>query len=352
MKMGVIRLESFVEQKCSPDAFYSVDMKMLAEQHRKSFKNKSKVNMIIDLQSCVRNVYEGLDLICGGQFKAYAERWHIFLKELSDSGICPIFISDGPPPPSKRQTWVKRRYATAEEFVFPVLDALKLNKDPNASAKRSIALPGLESEIMLSTVLDEELETIHSTPLQDADQLAVETAIKRNAFAIFAQDTDYLIYQYPTHIHYLSARHFKWKELFEGSRDLQTKTYDRLILSACLGLTLMQFPLFASLKGNDVVAFKDLQRFHQWLLEQRRPDRTSLHVDHHLVIEALAQFIIQEHLPGGEDIHNQIDRLTHFVFYGDMRFKHCLESSVKGYFQTSNSDHVIDPVCGNCTMVQ
>ena len=125
--------------------------------------------------------------------------------------------------PTKRQTWVKRRYASTREFVYPVLDALKQNKMPDLSHARSTVLPALESARILTVALDEELELINSTSQQDADQLVVQLAIKRNAFAIFTQDTDYLMYQYPNYIHYLSVEHFHWKKLFNGSKDLCTK---------------------------------------------------------------------------------------------------------------------------------
>ena len=70
--MGVFGLQSYVERKCGPDAFYPVDIKMLADIHRRNYStqnNKEKVTMIIDLQGCVRKMYDGLDLISGGQFK-------------------------------------------------------------------------------------------------------------------------------------------------------------------------------------------------------------------------------------------------------------------------------------------
>ena len=254
--MGVPGLQSYVENNC-PQAFYNVDIKKLAARHKKnrpkSINHEGKVTMVIDLQSCVRSVYDGLDLLGGGQFKEYSHRWKTFIESLKEAHICPVFVTDGPVPQSKRQTWVARRYATAQDFVIPVFDALKANKDPNISSYRSTTIPPLETERILLYDLDNDIELIKSTSEQDADQLIVELAIERDAFAIFAQDTDYLIYQYPKHIHYLSSQHFNWKACFDGTKILRTKTYDRVALAKYLGLSIGHLPLLAAIKGKTTV---------------------------------------------------------------------------------------------------
>ena len=164
--MGVPGLQSYVENNC-PQAFYNVDIKKLAAHHKKyrpkSINQEGKVTMIIDLQSCMRSVYDGLDLLGGGQFKEYSHRWKTFIESLREADICPVFVADGPVPQSKRQTWVARRYATAQDFVIPVFDALKANKDPNISSYRSTTFPPLETERILLYDLDYDIELIKST---------------------------------------------------------------------------------------------------------------------------------------------------------------------------------------------
>ena len=357
--MGVTGLQSYVENKC-PQAFYEVDIRKIADQHRKhrshinnpiGYKgkkeskskhkrkaskqcnrinsNNQKVTIIIDLQSCVRSVYNGLDLIGGGQFREYSSRWKTFITALYDAGISPIFVTDGPSPHSKRKTWVKRRYASATDFVFPVLDSLKARQDPKIESYRSTVLPALETERILSLDVDEELEIIKSTSEQDADQLIVQLAIERNAFAIFAQDTDYLIYQYPKHIYYLSSLHFDWKGLFNGSNLLKTKTYDRFGLANALGISVSQLPLLAVMKGNDLVSTEHLQRFHEWIKEN---GQSSCRNYNHAVIEGLAQFILFKNFPTGESIFQHSNSLADFIFYGDMGNQKYLEQSLQSYF--------------------
>lgn len=330
--MGVPGLQSYVENHC-PQGFYHADIKKLADRHRKlrpkSIDKENKVTMVIDLQSCVRSVYEGLDIIGGGQFKEYSNRWEIFIASLKEAGICPVFVTDGPIPESKRQTWVQRRYSTANEYVFPVFDLLKANKEPNLDSFRSTVIPALETERILSYDLDDEIEIVKSTSEQDADQLIVQIAKDRDAFAIFAQDTDYLIYQYPRHINYLSCQHFDWKGLFNGSKILKTKTYDRFVLAKFLGLSVGHLPLLAVLKGNDVVTKDTLQRFHSWIKENSGIYKKNYN---HAIIEGLASFISYEKFPPGKEIFKHLPRLTEFVFYGDMRNQKYVEQALQSYF--------------------
>ena len=330
--MGVPGLQSYVENNC-PQAFYNVDIKKLAARHKKyrpkSINQEGKVTMIIDLQSCVRSVYDGLDLLGGGQFKEYSHRWKTFIESLREADICPVFVTDGPVPQSKRQTWIARRYATAKDFVIPVFDALKANKDPNVSSYRSTTIPPLETERILLYDLEDDIELIKSTSEQDADQVIVQLAIERDAFAIFAQDTDYLIYQYPKHVHYLSSQHFNWKAFFHGTKILRTKTYDRNALAKYLGLSIGHLPLLAALKGNDVVSKDSLQRFHGWVKDNSGSNNKNFN---HNVIEGLANFIAYEGFPPGKQIFQQLNQLTEFVFYGDMTNQKYVEQALQTYF--------------------
>ena len=48
-----------------------------------------------------------------------------------------------------------------------------------------------------------------------------------NVFAILSQDSDFLIYQYPKRVHYLSAKNFDFRSLYSDGKTLQTYEYDR-----------------------------------------------------------------------------------------------------------------------------
>jgi len=107
-------------------------------------------------------------------------------------------------------------------------------------------------------------------------QLIAELADK-NTIAILTQDTDFLIYQYPEHVKYLSVKKFDFDKLFDDKQTLVTVCYDRKKLAESLNTVAMNFgrrrfrrrfevghlPLFATLKGNDLINFKMLTHFHQ-----------------------------------------------------------------------------------------
>ena len=97
-----------------------------------------------------------------------------------------------------------------------------------------------------------------SSPNQDADKACAAMAEKYNAFGILSQDTDFLIHQYSEKILFFSIKHLNVKTL-------DTIVYDRQKLASHLGLEMHQFPLLATLKGNDIVFFEDLKGFHQRL---------------------------------------------------------------------------------------
>ena len=87
-----------------------------------------------------------------------------------------------------------------------------------------------------------------------------------NTIGILTQDSDFLIYQYPMHVHYLSVKKFNISALFEDHQTLETFAYDRSKLAKHLSNAAKQIgriknldfevghlPIFATLSGNDLV---------------------------------------------------------------------------------------------------
>jgi hypothetical protein len=109
-------------------------------------------------------------------------------------------------------------------------------------------------------------------------QLIAELA-DEETIAILTEDTDFLIYQYPEHVKYLSVKKFDFDSLFDDKQTLQTICYDRGVLAEYLNAAAVNFgsrkfkrrfdighlPLFATLKGNDLVDSQTLTGFHQRL---------------------------------------------------------------------------------------
>jgi hypothetical protein len=104
----------------------------------------------------------------------------------------------------------------------------------------------------------------------------------QNTIGILTQDSDFLIYQYPEHVKYLSILNFNFSALFEDAKTLKTVCYDRVAFVKHLNSAAARFggirnpqfpqleighlPLWATLKGNDLIPCKDLQQFHNWIL--------------------------------------------------------------------------------------
>jgi hypothetical protein len=97
-----------------------------------------------------------------------------------------------------------------------------------------------------------------STHNQDGDKACAGIIEKYNAFGILTDDSDFLIHQFSSDVFVFSIKDLNLKTL-------DTKVYDKQKLANYLGLSLTQLPLFATLKGNDIVSIIDLTKFHKSL---------------------------------------------------------------------------------------
>ena len=120
-----------------------------------------------------------------------------------------------------------------------------------------------------------------------------------NTIGILTKDTDFLIYQYPEHVKYLSIKDFNFAALYRDQKTLETVSYSREALANHLDCVAQRInflmsrfevghlpllasltgnanplmprfevghlPLLASLTGNDVIFKGDLATFHQSL---------------------------------------------------------------------------------------
>ena len=97
-----------------------------------------------------------------------------------------------------------------------------------------------------------------SSPNQDADKACAGIIEKYNAFGVLTDDSDFLIHQFSPDVSVFSIKDLNLKTL-------DTKVYDKQKLANYIGLNLTQLPLFATLKGNDIVSSIDLTKFHKSL---------------------------------------------------------------------------------------
>ena len=121
--MGIHFLQTYLECEV-PDACVKINIGDAC--HASSRSNV----LIIDLMAIVGKSYDGLNHFNGGDFAAFKCRWKDFLQRCEHIGMKLIFVCDGVSLQTKRQTWIKRRYSSMNNFVLPTFDALKKNEYP------------------------------------------------------------------------------------------------------------------------------------------------------------------------------------------------------------------------------
>ena len=97
----------------------------------------------------------------------------------------------------------------------------------------------------------------------DSVNACVALAEKYHAFGILSDNTDFLIHQCSAKIHIFSTRNLNF-------RTLHTVEYLRPVLADKLGIDAKFLPVFATLKGNDVIPAMDLTHFHRGLYSRDR----------------------------------------------------------------------------------
>ena len=189
-------------------------------------------------------------------------RWVEFIDAFTSAGIKLIFVFAGglnEDQEGKLNNMTKHHHQRVQEFFTPVFEALKVGEKPELKT-RTKALPPYSTESLVKEVIAGSTfphEVIHSNPGKDADQLMAKLATERpNVIAILTQDSDFLIYQCPSEVRFISVKHLDLKTF-------KTKCYDREKLAQHFGLKVDHLPLLAILKGNGVISGMELESYHR-----------------------------------------------------------------------------------------
>ena len=328
--MGVKGLESFVEAHPGAGLCYPVDLRQFAA----SLNGDGVPVVVVDLMSLNSHLYHsqgGLELLCGGQHRQFRDNvLKVFVDKLKACSLHPIFVRDCyTTPTDKRETWVRRRYRTLQCFGTPVFDALAQGKYPPLDT--DISLPKLFTDKVLKNEL--QCEVLTTTGQVDADEEIVRLAKERKACAILAQDSDYLIYDLPDHVTYLSAKHLDLSTF-------KTQAYDRNSLAHHLSLTKDQLILLALMKGNDVLSVDLLRPFHNWLIKNLSYDRKTPRRDK--IIYRIAEYIDDQEMPNTKrEILEFIKEIVQDIF-GDLEHLDKVSSLMQGYFLASADNSMKD----------
>lgn len=186
-------------------------------------------------------------MMCGLRSDVYCRRVRAFFQRLIDAGAQLVFFTDGPVQNDKQPTWMRRQNVKYDDHLA-VIDKL----DKHVPLRDLVNLP-LPTTTMVSSLLRavaKEFGPLTSSIHNECDLELAAYATKNNAYAIMADDSDFLIY--PGNWRYWSIKHI-------DDEHFTTLAYNRVALRAHLGLSSAQMPLFAALGGNDIVQFEDIK---------------------------------------------------------------------------------------------
>jgi hypothetical protein len=168
-------------------------------------------------------------------------------------------ILDGPVVNQKFETWVKRqndRYADCIKILDMINDELPLSEIINRQQPASIT-----THLSVIKHIAKRHGQIITTVTKECDtEIARYASLNQRVIAVLADDTDFLIF--PGAWKYFSLRNM-------DIDSLMTKEYSRDVLRTHLQLTDFQLVIFATLSGNDVIKFEEVEQFHKSLIGPR-----------------------------------------------------------------------------------
>lgn len=172
-----------------------------------------------------------------------ADRWQKFLKGITDAGATMAFFADLKNEETKNLARISRKEEAFDDFVkiydgisngATLDDIVMTNKSPRA-------LKWFDTLEKIATEFGE----FHACVYNDCDFECAQYATKNNVLAVMSLDTDFLIFKgswklwMPDHGNRANSDQFEINE------------YDRNAIKVILSLEEQQWPLFASLAGND-----------------------------------------------------------------------------------------------------
>lgn len=193
-------------------------------------------------------------LLCGGRFNKISALLDRFFSKLRSCGARLVFFYDGPVQDTKYNTWLKRqdeKYIKMLEIIDSVDEGLELKLLVQHHGKN------ISSQTNYPVIhVARKHGTFITSIAKECDQELASYATGVQALAIISNDTDFMIYEG-------NWRYWSSKDM--NFETLATMEYNRLALVNRLGLKFSQMPLFATLGGNDIVQYEEVQRFHNRL---------------------------------------------------------------------------------------
>lgn len=180
-----------------------------------------------------------VELLCGGRHNVYLQNVRTLFKTLTEHGAELIFICDGQLRTDNLSKWIYRRRREYDECLR-IYDAIDNGQyvdtgfNGNARCCKSVV-----NSILFYA--NEFGEIVISTK-RDCDAVIAKYAYEKNALAVIATDTDFLIF--PGQWNYWHALNFDYERL-------TIKQFNRNGLMKYLHLPREAMPFFATIVGND-----------------------------------------------------------------------------------------------------
>lgn len=271
--MGVRGLQTFLEQYCT-DCCSVVDLSKLIQEH--NFKTSEPAEIVIDAQSCYNLWYEGIDWVVGFEVQEFIHRLRSFVEAFQTIGAKLVFFFGGLTPEKKRAVWIQRKRNNLND-IYAAFDFITKGNSYKQLPKYINSIPpnmGITTSLILKYILKCE---VYLT-VDECDEEIIEYAHNHNSFAIFSQDTDFIISDLNAVV--LSVKNFNIKLM-------TTVLYDRVKLAKKLDIKVSELPLLAVLAGNDLIPFNFIASFHRHLCNSSAERSIPFHV----LMPALGRYI-------------------------------------------------------------
>lgn len=227
--------------------------------------------IVIDAQSCYKLWAQGIDWTIGFEIQEYIHRLQTFVEAFCKLGVKLVFYFGGITPDKKRPAWIERRLRNVRD-TFRVFDWYYSGNTLKNLPKELQSIPpnmGIVTSFILKHILNCEVRFFwakYSSALQDVlhrkfdlqvymsidecDEEIIHYVHKHKSFAIFGQDTDFIVSKIQCRI--FSSNKF-------NIQDMTTLAYDRQKLIEILKIRGDQLPILAVLAGNDLLPFDKLR---------------------------------------------------------------------------------------------
>eukprot|EP00698_Gefionella_okellyi_P000976 TRINITY_DN10854_c0_g1_i4.p1 TRINITY_DN10854_c0_g1~~TRINITY_DN10854_c0_g1_i4.p1 ORF type:complete len:384 (+),score=81.02 TRINITY_DN10854_c0_g1_i4:163-1314(+) len=193
-----------------------------------------------------------LEWFSGGMYSLFARVCAEFLQRLLDADYRIVVFFDGMQEDIKRQTSAAR-FRGLVQRVTDTMAALRANTAPS---KDLFLKPTLCKRTLMHMLRVKNIETI--TSVGEADTEMATYCALHNAFAVMAQDSDFIVNG--------ATRYIPFNSVHITPESILCQLYSATTTASVLGLPVSSLPLFACLVGNDYVAFGPTASFHKRVL--------------------------------------------------------------------------------------